>query len=181
MSQTPSSETPGASINEADWPTDTVPPEEPTLAAEYEQLQQRLQALEETLLRERAEAENQRKRAQREYEQARKFGVERLLGELCAVIDNLQRGLDAARQNASVDRLQEGVEMTLKQLLKVAEGHGLSVIDPAGQAYVADQHEVLSMQPGTGQPAGTVVAVFERGYRLHERVLRTAKVVVAQG
>lgn len=179
MSQTASTETPD-NPDLSDWMNDTVPREEPTLVAELEELQQRLQQLEETLKRERAEADNQRKRARRDLDAARKFGVERLLGELCAVIDNLQRGLDAARQNTSIERLQEGVDMTLTQMLKVAASHGLSVIDPTGQAYVADQHEVLSMQPGTGQPAGTVVAVFERGYLLHGRVLRTAKVVVAQ-
>lgn len=155
------------------------PIEELTMAAEIQGLGERIRQLEEQLLRERAEAENSRKRSHREYEQARKFGAERLAADLCPVIDNLERGMAAAEQS-TIERLREGVEMTFKQLMKVAEAHGVSQVDPLHQPFDAEQHQALSMQADTAHPDGTVVTVIEKGYRLHDRLLRPALVVVAK-
>ena len=98
------------------------------LVNEYET---KLGEMRDLLLRERAEIENQRKRLQRDLEQARKFANERLLGELLPVCDSLERGL--AVEAADVGALREGMDLTLKALLKVAESNGLKAVDPLGQ------------------------------------------------
>jgi len=130
------------------------------------------------LLRERAEIENQRKRLARDVEQARKFANERLLGELLPVCDNLERGL--AADTADAKALREGMDLTLKALLKVAEANGLTAIDPLGQPFNPELHQAMSMVDGAGTAPNTVVAVMQKGYALNERLLRPALVAIAK-
>ncbi|MBL8243895.1 MAG: nucleotide exchange factor GrpE [Rhodanobacteraceae bacterium] len=147
-----------------------------------ETLRQRIAELEAEQLRERAEAENQRKRWLREFEQARKFGVERLLNDLLPVIDSLEQGIKAADAPAAgIDSLKQGSEMTLRLLQKAADGHGLSVVDPLGQPFNPDQHQAIGMQPSAEVPADHVMLVMQKGYRLHDRLVRPALVMVSQG
>ena len=108
--------------------------------AEYEN---KLGEMRDVLLRERAEIENQRKRLQRDLEQARRFANERLLGDLLPVCDSLERGL--AIENADTAALREGMDLTLKALLKVAEGNGLKAIDPLGELFNPELHQAMSM------------------------------------
>jgi molecular chaperone GrpE len=143
--------------------------------AEYEN---KLGEMRELLLRERAEIENQRKRLQRDLEQARRFANERLLGDLLPVCDGLERGL--AVQTADVGGLREGMELTLKALLKVAEANGLKAVDPVGQPFNPEQHQAVSLVEAAGAKADTVVAVIQKGYVLNERLLRPALVTVAK-
>ena len=129
-------------------------------------------------LRERADLENQRKRVARDVEQARRFANERLLGELLPVFDSLDAGLAAAVEQSGP--LKEGMELTYRQLLKVAADNGLAVVDPAGQPFNPDHHQAISQaDPGQAAP-GTVLQVFQKGYLLNERLLRPALVVVAR-
>ena len=130
------------------------------------------------LLRERAEIENQRKRLQRDLEQARKFANERVLGDLLPVCDSLERGL--AVQTADAGSLREGMELTLKALLKVAESNGLKAIDPVGQPFNPEQQQAVSMVEVPGTAPDTVVAVIQKGYVLNERLLRPALVTVSK-
>ncbi len=134
--------------------------------------------LRDTLLRERAEIENQRRRLQRDLEQARRYANDRLLGDLLPVCDSLERGL--AVENADVATLREGMDLTLKALVKVAEASGLMAIDPSGQAFDPALHQAMSMVENTGQPSGTVIATFQKGYVLNDRLLRPALVSVAK-
>ncbi len=145
------------------------------LINEYET---KLGEMRELLLRERAEIENQRKRLQRDLEQARKFANERLLGDLLPVCDSLERGL--AIETADAKALREGMELTLKALLKVAEGNGLKAVDPVGQPFNPEQHQAVSMVEAPGAAPNTVVAVIQKGYVLNERLLRPALVTVAK-
>lgn len=145
------------------------------LMADYEI---KLGEMRELVLRERAELENQRKRLQRDLDQARKFANERLLGELLPVIDNLERGLAADKGEASV--LHAGVELTLKELLRVVTAAGLIIVDPVGEKFDPERHQAISMVESDGQASNTVVAVFQKGYVLNERLLRPAMVNVAQ-
>ena len=140
-------------------------------------LEQELAALREERLRERADTENQRRRMQRELEQARRFANERLLSELLPVLDSLERGLEAGGDVAS---LREGVELTLRQLLKVAADNGLQVVDPTGQAFDPERHEAMSVVPTAERPPNEVVQVFQKGYVLNDRLLRPALVVVSR-
>ncbi len=138
----------------------------------------KLGEMRELVLRERAELDNQRKRLQRDLEQARKFANERLLAALLPVIDNLERGLAADKGAAS--GLHAGVELTLKELQRVVAENGLIVIDPLGQPFNAEHHQAMSMVESDEVKSNHVVAVFQKGYVLNERLLRPALVNVAQ-
>ncbi len=145
------------------------------LMAEYET---KLGEMRELVLRERAELDNQRKRLQRDLEQARKFANEKLLGELLPVIDNLERALAADKGDAGV--LRGGVELTLKELLRVATAHGLVIVSPHGEVFDPERHQAMSMVDSHEHAPNTVVAVLQKGYVLNERLLRPALVNVAQ-
>ena len=130
------------------------------------------------LLRERAEIENQRKRLARDVEQARKFANERLLSDLLPVCDNLERGL--AADTADAGALREGMDLTLKALLKVAEANGLRAIEPLGQPFNPELHQAMSLVDAPNAAANTVVSVLQKGYVLNERLLRPALVAIAK-
>ena len=160
--------------------TEDLPPEQLSesdeLAQRVEELEQQLAQAREDQLRERAELENLRKRLVRDAEQARRFANEKLLADLLPVFDSLDAGLSAS---GDVDKVREGVELTLRQLLRVAEASGLSVVDPAGSTFDPERHQAMSMVQAEGQAPGTVVQVYQKGYVLNERLLRPALVVVA--
>ncbi len=132
----------------------------------------------ELMLRERAEIENQRKRLQRDVDVARKFANERILGDLLAVADALGRGLAVAHADAA--SLRSGMELTLKELERVMQAHGLAAIDPLGLPFDAERHQAMSMVDAPDQAPGTVVAVMQKGYLLNDRLLRPALVTVAR-
>jgi molecular chaperone GrpE len=143
--------------------------------AEYEN---KLGDMRDLLLRERAEIENQRKRLARDVEQARKFANERLLSDLLPVCDNLERGLTADTADAAA--LREGMDLTLKALLKVAEANGLKAIEPLGQPFNPELHQAMSLVDAPNAAANTVVTVLQKGYVLNERLLRPALVAIAK-
>ncbi|MGH8072840.1 MAG: nucleotide exchange factor GrpE [Lysobacter sp.] len=151
--------------------------EQSPLAAELEAVQTELAQLREDTLRDRADLENQRKRLERERDMARKFANERLLSELLPVIDSLEAGLAAAGEDAVA--LRQGIELTLKQLLKVTADNGLVEVNPAGQAFNPDHHQAMSTIDSAEHPPGHVVQVYQKGWLLNERLLRPALVVVS--
>lgn len=171
----------------------TQEPARPDAEAEYDadgfapaeseaNLLARIAELEAEQLRERAESENQRKRWLREFEQARKFGVEKLLGDLLPVIDSLEQGIKAAEApGAGVEALKQGSDMILKLLQKAADVHGLKCLDPAGQVFNPEEHQAMGMQPSTEIPADHVLLVMQKGYKLHDRLVRPALVLVSSG
>ncbi|MTI72941.1 MAG: nucleotide exchange factor GrpE [Stenotrophomonas sp.] len=147
--------------------------------AQVQALRAEIEQLKGESLRERADLENQRKRVARDIEQARKFANEKLLGELLPVFDSLDAGLAAAGSEPSP--LREGLELTYKQLLKVAADNGLTLLDPVGQAFNPEHHQAISqVDAPAGMAPGAVVTVFQKGYLLNERLLRPALVVVAR-
>lgn len=154
-------------------------------AATGDSLQQQLDSLHNEVallrsesLRERADLDNQRKRVARDVEQARRFANEKLLGELLPVFDSLDAGLNAA--GAEPSPLREGLELTYKQLLKVAADNGLTLLDPTGQTFNPEHHQAISQVDAPGAAPGSVVQVFQKGYLLNDRLLRPALVVVAR-
>jgi len=149
-----------------------------TLTAHIDALQGELTQLREDALRERAELENQRKRMARDIDMARKFANERLLSELLPVIDSLEAGLAVPGDTAV--HLREGMELTLRQLLKVASDNGLVMVDPVGQPFDPERHQAMSMVDAAGHAPGNVVQVYQKGWVLNERLLRPALVVVAK-
>lgn len=134
--------------------------------------------LRETVLREHAELENQRRRLHRDLEQARRFANEKLLNELLPVYDGLEGGL--AVEGGDLASMREGISLTLKSLLKVAENHGMAQIDPLDQPLDPQRHHAVSMIEAPGKAPGTVVRVLQKGYVLNDRLLRPALVAVAQ-
>lgn len=161
-----------------DTPDVVTQNDDATLAARLDAAQAELTQLREDTLRERAELDNQRKRMAREIDMARKFANERLLGELLPVIDSLEAGLSVQADTAA--HLREGMELTLRQLLKVAGDNGLVMVDPVGQPFDPDRHQAMSMVEPTGHAPGDVVQVYQKGWLLNDRLLRPALVVVAR-
>jgi molecular chaperone GrpE len=132
-------------------------------------------------LRTAAELENVRKRAERETLAARKYGVEKLASELLAVRDSLELGLAAAADdNAEIKAVVEGMELTLKMLGDVMGKYGVTLVDPLGEVFNPDFHEAMTAQESTEHAPNTVMQVLQKGYRLQDRLLRPALVVVAK-
>src|SRR5574340_299381 len=129
-------------------------------------------------LRAKAETENVRRRAAEDVEKARKFAVENFANELLAVKDSLEAALAAT--SPSVDNLKDGVELTLKQLVAAFGKFNLNDIDPLGEKFDPHQHQAIQVIE-SDQPANTVVTVLQKGYRLNDRTLRPALVMVAKG
>jgi molecular chaperone GrpE len=157
---------------------DATQPEVDELGKIVNEYEAKLGEMRDLLLRERAEIENQRKRLARDVEQARRFANERLLSDLLPVCDNLERGL--AADTADAGALREGMDLTLKALLKVAEANGLKAIEPLGQSFNPELHQAMSMVAAPNAAANTVVSVLQKGYVLNERLLRPALVAIAK-
>ena len=156
------------------------PDEDPLALLEGE-----IAALKDQLLRAMAETENVRNRARREREESVKYAAVPLIKDLLAVADNLQRALtsvgpDAARENEQLQSLLTGVELTEKELRSVFERHKIETIDPMGEQLDPHFHEAMFEIPDPAKPAGTVVQVIQVGYRLHDRLLRPARVTIAK-
>lgn len=167
---------------------DVAPPTaaEAEIAALKTQLsdaQAALTAARDAQLRALAEAENRIRRAENEAAKAKKFAAEDVLREFLGVTDSLELGLKAAGANPEgvAKALADGMEMTRKQLLSALERQGVRQLDPAGQPFNAEHHQAMSMAPAGEVPANHVISVMQKGYTLHDRLLRPALVVVAQG
>jgi molecular chaperone GrpE len=169
----------GTVMENVDPSKDGAPaPEDTPFEAEMNALRDSLKAAKDEQLRLLAEMDNQRKRMQRDVEAARRYGVERVLSALLPVVDSLERGLSDSAGDPG--KLRAGVELTLRQLQKALSDQGLETVDPVGQAFDPEQHQAMSVVE-TGQfDPGTVASVMQKGYRLQDRLLRPALVVVAQ-
>ena len=148
------------------------------LSRQLGEAETKLAEMRETVLRERAELENQRKRLQRDLDQARRFANEKLLGDLLPVLDNLERGL--AAEGADAGALRAGVELTLRELSRVADANGLKAVGTIGEAFDPERHQAMAMVDGAEHGSGKIVAVMQKGYVLNERLLRPALVSVSK-
>jgi molecular chaperone GrpE len=128
-------------------------------------------------LRAKADAENIRKRAQDDIAKAHKFAVDGFSSELLAVRDSLEAAL--AVQNATMESMRSGVEITLRQLTSVFERFSVRELNPVGEKFDPHRHQAMSMIPSDAAP-NTVIQVFQKGYLLHDRVLRPALVAVSK-
>ncbi|WP_322522014.1 nucleotide exchange factor GrpE [Guyparkeria halophila] len=147
---------------------------------EVEQLQAQLAEKDEELLRIAAEMQNVRHRAERDIESARKFALERFVEGLLPVVDSLELGIQAAEnENATLEKIKEGDEMTLKMLIQTLEKFGVQAVHPIGERFNPEHHQAISLQPHDGEP-DHVVDVMQKGYLLKDRVVRPAMVVVSK-
>lgn len=162
-----------------------APMEEISVEADLRTALEENEKLRDQLLRTLADAENTRRRADRDRDEATKFGISRFAKDLLTVADNLRRALDAVAQTDdaadALKALADGVAATERELLGVFERHGMERIDPADEPFDPNLHQAMFELPGTEKPAGTVVQVMAPGYRLQGRLLRPAMVGVAKG
>ena len=138
-----------------------------------------LRDAEERVLRVQAELENFRKRSRREFDDAQRYREMDLLRDLLPVLDNVLRAVEASEKTADVESLKAGFRMTAQQIEKVLEAHGCTTIDTIGHAFDPAVHDAILQQSSTESP-GTIVGIASRGYRLHDRVVRPAQVIVAK-
>jgi molecular chaperone GrpE len=145
------------------------------------QLRQELSEANTRLLRTQAEMDNIRKRTQRELADERKYAAMPLLRDLVGVVDNLHRALQAADAEGPAAELSAGVQMVADEMAKVLQQHHCVAVPGAGAVFDPNVHEALAQQPSDEFPAGTVMLVHQVGYRLHDRVVRPAQVIVSTG
>jgi molecular chaperone GrpE len=138
-------------------------------------------ALRDHLMRLQADFENFRKRTLKEKEEAWNYGHQNLVKDLLPTVDNLERAIEHARGNqvGDLQALLQGVELVQRELMGVLEQYGLAEIDPEGEAFDPAVHEAMAQQPDGSVAPNTVIQVFQKGYRLRDRMLRPARVVVS--
>ncbi len=141
------------------------------------ELERKLSDMQDAWLRAKAETENVRRRAQEDVAKAHKFAVEGFSTELLAVRDSLEAAL--AVQNATTETMRSGVEITLRQLSGVFEKFAVRPIDPVGEKFDPHRHQAMNLVDADAAP-NTVVTVFQKGYLLHDRVLRPALVTISK-
>jgi len=147
------------------------------LAAAQKQAQDNWEAL----LRQKAESDNLQKRSDREVEKARKFALEKFVNELLPIVDSMELGLEAAQKDdADVQGIREGIDLTTKMLLTAIEKFNVEAINPQDEQFDPQWHEAMAMQPVSNVEEGTVIFVHQKGYKLNDRLLRPARVVVAK-
>jgi molecular chaperone GrpE len=152
------------------------------LQAQIEQLQQQVADAKDQTLRAAAEAQNVRRRAEKDVENAHKYALEKFAGALLPVADNLERTLEVAdRNNEAVKPLLEGVELTHKSLLDALKKFQIEQIDPLGAPFDPQFHEAVSMVDNPAAEPNSVLHVMQKGFTLNGRLLRAAMVVVAKG
>ena len=134
----------------------------------------------EQFLRTAAELENVRRRAARDVESAHRFGVERFAREMLAVVDSLEMGREAARSAGEGGAVAEGMDATLRLLLTVLEKFGVTPIEADGEPFDPEAHEAIMTQPSSEAGPDSVIGVVQQGYRIHDRLLRPARVIVAR-
>ena len=133
-------------------------------------------------LRAEAEMQNLRRRSERDVQNAHKFGAERLIQNLLPVVDSLEKAVEASQQaeTAEDDPQLEGLKLCLKLFTDVLTKEGIEVVDPLGQPFDPNVHEALSMIENPDMETNSVMAVIQKGYRLHERLVRPARVMVSK-
>jgi molecular chaperone GrpE len=177
------------SISENEVPQDMAVPAPAETGPMPEQsapdLKQELEKMREQTLRAMADAENTRKRMDRERDDIRKYAISPFARDMLGISDTLHRALESVpaelrESDARVNNLLEGLEATERELNRIFERNKIIKINPLGEMFNPNFHEVMFETPGTGKPNGTITLVIEAGYILHERLLRPARVGIAK-
>jgi len=157
-------------------------PEAIAATARIEDLSAELVETKDRLIRLQADFENFRRRALREREEAIRYGAQNLFKELLTTVDNLERAIDHARKGAGGDleNLLQGVELVQKGLLGLMARHGVTEVDAIGKPFDPAHHEAMAQAPDASVAPNTVLEVLQKGYKLRDRLLRPARVIVAR-
>ena len=148
-------------------------------SSELDQLRTENAELQDRVLRVQAELENFRRRSQKEAADAMKYQSLPVIRDLLPGIDNLKRALDAAEQSGDTQNLIEGIKMVSQQFVDALKSHSAEQINPAGEPFDPNLHEALTQVPSADHDPMTVIHVIESGYKIHDRVIRPAKVMVS--
>ncbi len=132
-------------------------------------------------LRSRADLENARRRFDIQSAENKKFASESTLKAFLPVIDDLDNAINHAEKNAEQNALLDGIKLVQRKFLQVCENQGASSFYPLGEAFDPTLHEALTEMPSTEYEAGKIAQVFQRGWKLHDRLLRPAKVIISKG
>lgn len=164
-----------------DGQAETAPEDTEALRQQLAEAQARAAENWDKALRATAELENVRRRVERESAQVQKYALERILGELIGVYDSLELALKAVAKEAAETRKHlEGVELTQKQLWQTLERYGVSQVDPQGHPFNPELHEAVSTLESAEMAPNHVLSVMQKGYKVHDRLLRPAMVVVSR-
>lgn len=132
-------------------------------------------------LRIQADMENLRRRTRIDIESAHKYALDKFVNALIPAMDSMEMGMEAStKEDASIESIREGIEMTFKQLIDVLGQFNVERVDPKGEKFNPELHEALTMIPSPDHESNTVVDVIQKGYTLNERLVRAARVIVAQ-
>ncbi len=163
-------------------------PNGPTLQEALQQVRvlgQEIADMKDKMLRVMADADNTRRRSERDLRDTAKFAVTAFARDMLSVSDNLKRALEAIpadqlETNAQLKTIYEGVEATERELMRAMAKNGITKIEPLGQKFDPNMHEVIFEIPSMDSEPGTVLQVVETGYMIHERLLRPARVGIAK-
>jgi molecular chaperone GrpE len=154
--------------------------EDDSPALQLLQAQTTIQDYWDQIIRLRAEMENNRKRAARDVENAHKYALKNFMESLLPVIDSIEMGQVAAMaDNATLESIREGLDLTVNMLVQVLQRSGLEQIDPLGEKFDPERHQAISMVDVEGAESNTIVEVMQKGFLLNDRLIRPAMVVVA--
>ena len=166
-----------ATVDEEELPGDPSPEENP-LELELNNALEEVEKFKDMAIRAEAEMQNVRRRADRDVEKAHKYGLERILTNLLPVIDGLEKALESAPTEA--DPVIDGVRLTFKLVQNVLEKESVEVIDPLGEPFNPNEHEAMSVVENPDMEPNSVCLVIQKGYKLNQRLVRPAMVMVTK-
>jgi molecular chaperone GrpE len=162
-------------------PADSADGEDSSIEEQLQKAQLTIKDYWDQIMRMRAEIENNRKRAERDIENAHKYAIKSFAESLLPVIDSMEMGQTAAvAENATLDSIREGSELTMNMLNQVMERTGLQQFDPLGEKFDPEKHQAISMVEIADAESGSIIQVMQKGFQLNERLIRPAMVVVAK-
>lgn len=165
----------------AEGAAESADDEEESLEVQLAKAQATIKDYWDQMMRLRAEIENNRKRAERDIESAHKYANRSLIESLLPIIDSMEMGLSAAASdNATLDSIREGSELTMNMLVQVLERNGLEQVDPLGEKFDPERHQAIQMAESDDAESNTVIEVMQKGFLLNDRLVRPAMVVVAK-
>ena len=162
-------------------PAEPVDDENESLEDQLQQAQATIKDYWDQVVRMRAEVENNRKRAERDVENAHKYALKNFVDSLLPVIDSMEMGQTAANaENATLESIREGSELTMTMFAQVLERSGLQQINPLGEKFDPEKHQAISMVEVPDATPNSVIEVMQKGFALNDRLIRPAMVVVAK-